>query len=170
MNSSMMRCAILCSAGTIRITFPSLSNSISASGRSKSTEPRRYLFFDKIRHSSSIISKRGTRSAYRLLSAGSLSARIFATDVYVILSRLRSTPFVKRFSITLPLGSTSIRADKHQSVITRIQTADPAGKTGRKHGDGAVGKVHRRSPRVGIGIERRAFTDVVRYIRNMHRQ
>ena len=70
----------------------------------------------------------------------------------------------------LPVAIDLHQARLHEPIDVRVQAAQPRRQLGREHVDGALGKVDRRAALVGLAVERAAFVDVVRDIRDVHAQ
>ncbi len=58
----------------------------------------------------------------------------------------------------------------HQPVHVRIEAADAVRELQRQHGHGAIGEIHGGAAQARLAVERRAGTNVVRHVRDVHLQ
>ena len=70
----------------------------------------------------------------------------------------------------LALGVDLHHAGQHQPVHLRAQTAHVSGELHGQHGHGAVGEIDRSPTQPRFQVNRRAFVDIVRDIRDVHLQ
>ena len=140
----------------------------SASGRSKSIEPRRRRRWCRISNSSCISSNIGTsgwycRDGVRVaVGEDGVDRRVGHPRVAV------DHAVVHLVAHDLAAAIHLHQARLHQPIDVRIEAAQPGGQLRRKHVDGALGEVHRRAALVGLLVERAAFLHVVRHVGDVH--
>ncbi len=170
MNSSIRRCASLRSDAVIASICPSSSSRISASGRSKSIEPRR-------RRRSRSNSKRSCMSRSIATIAGSAmgcgcpTARQHGVDGRVGQPGAASNDaVVKRATHGFAARIQVDDARLHEPVDSRVEAAQIRGQLRREHVHRAIGKVHRGAAFARIVVEGAAGLHVVRHVGDVHAQ
>ena len=168
MNSSIIRCAMLRSAGMIASTRPSASSTISGCGRSKSIAPRRRRRACRRSKTSRITSTSGSRRSYFARTAGSRSVRIALTSRVGHPRRAADHTVVEFVAHDGAFIVDLHQARLHEAIDAGLQAAEIRRQIGRQHVDRAFGEVHRRAPVERLVVEGAALGHVVRDVRDVH--